>query len=120
MKYMIICVETAADFAKRESAEAPAYWASWASYGQALGQAGVFLSGAGLLPPAMGTSVRVRDGKRHVQDGPYSDAKEQLGGFFVIDVPDLDTALDWAAKCPGAAYSTVEVRPVLEMPPSAG
>lgn len=115
MKYMIICVETAEDFAKRDTAEAPAYWASWSAYSQAVAQAGIFVSGAGLLPPAMGSTVRMRDGKRHVQDGPYSDAKEQLGGFFVIDVPDLDTALDWAAKCPGASYAAVEVRPVLQM-----
>jgi hypothetical protein len=115
MQYMIICVEKAEDFAKRQSTEAPAYWESWSAYSQAVAQAGIFVSGAGLQPPEMGTTVRVQNGKRHVQDGPYSDAKEQLGGFFVIDVPDLDTALDWAAKCPGAAYATVEVRPVLQM-----
>ena len=99
MKYMIICVETAADFAKRESAEAPAYWASWASYGQALGQAGVFLSGAGLLPPAMGTSVRVRDGKRHVQD-------EELDWGCAVDrKPD-----DKLGHC--APGTTLEARPL--------
>ncbi len=115
MKYMLVFVETAEDLAKRESAEAPAYWASWTAYVKAVEQAGIVVSGAGLMPPAMATTVRVRDGKRHVQDGPYSDAKEQLGGFYVIDVPDLDTALDWAAKCPAAAYASVEVRPVMQM-----
>jgi hypothetical protein len=52
-----------------------------------------------------------------VQDGPYADTKEQLGGLFVIDVPDLDTALDWAARCPAAGYGAVEVRPVLAIGP---
>jgi hypothetical protein len=115
MKYMLVFVETAEDLAKRDSAEAPAYWESWSAYVQAVEQAGIVVSGAGLMPPAMATTVKIRDGKRHVQDGPYSDAKEQLGGFYVIDVPDLDTALDWAAKCPAAAYASVEVRPVMQM-----
>lgn len=116
MKYMIICVETAEDFAKRnDPVQAGPYWNSWSAYSEAVAKAGIFVSGAGLAPPEMGTTVRMRDGKRLVQDGPYSDAKEQLGGFFVIDVPDLDTALSWAARCPGAAYASVEVRPVLQM-----
>jgi hypothetical protein len=115
MKYMLVFVETAEDLAKRDGADAPAYWASWSAYVQAVEQAGIVVSGAGLMPPAMATTVRMRDGRRHVQDGPYSDAKEQLGGFYVIDVPDLDTALDWAAKCPAAAYASVEVRPVMHM-----
>ena len=115
MKYMLIFVETAEDLAKRDGAEAPAYWGSWTAYVQAVEQAGIVVHGAGLMPPAMATTVKLRDGKRHVQDGPYSDTKEQLGGFYVIDVPDLDTALDWAAKCPAAAYASVEVRPVMQM-----
>jgi hypothetical protein len=57
--------------------------------------------------------VRLRDGRRQVQDGPFADTKEQLGGYYVIDVANLDMALDWAAKCPAAAYAAVEVRPVL-------
>jgi hypothetical protein len=63
----------------------------------------------------VGTTLRQRDGKRQVQDGPYADTKEQLGGFYEIDVPDLDTALDWAARCPAAATGAVEVRPNLVM-----
>ena len=63
--------------------------------------------------------MRVVDGKRRVQDGPFADTKEQLGGYFVIDVPDLDTALAWAARSPSAATAGVEVRPVLAMKPAA-
>ena len=115
MKYMLVFVETAEDLAKREGPDAPAYWGSWSAYVEAVNQAGIVVSGAGLMPPAMATTVRVRDGKRHVQDGPYSDTKEQLGGFYVIDVPDLDTALEWAARSPASSYGTTEVRPL--MPP---
>jgi hypothetical protein len=64
----------------------------------------------------MATTVRIRDGRRQVEDGPFADTKEQLGGYFVIEVPDLDTALDWAAKAPSALTASVEVRPVLPMP----
>lgn len=61
--------------------------------------------------------MRLQGGQRQVQDGPYADTKEQLGGYILIDVPDLDTALDWAARCPAAAYGAVEVRPILPMQP---
>ena len=83
------------------------------AYGKALNQAGIFVSGAGFLPPDSGTSVQVKSDKRTVHDGPYADSKEQLGGFYVIDVPDLDTALEWAAKCPSSAGGMTEVRPLL-------
>jgi hypothetical protein len=73
------------------------------------------IGGAALQPPQAATMVRQRDGKRHVQDGPYAEAKEQLGSYYVINVPDLDTALDWAARCPAAATGAVEVRPNLMM-----
>jgi hypothetical protein len=118
MQFTILCYEGAADFARRDApSTAQSYWAEWSAYGGALAQAGVLVSGAGLLPPAAAATVRTGGGKRSVQDGPYADAKEQLGGFFVIDVPDLDTALDWAAKAPSSAYASTEVRPVLPMQP---
>ena len=74
--------------------------------------AGIVKSGAGLEPPSTATSLRIQGGKRRVQDGPFADAKEQLGGFYVIDVPDLDTALEWAARAPCATTGGVEVRPI--------
>jgi hypothetical protein len=61
------------------------------------------------------TAVRVRGGERQVQDGPYADTKEQLGGFMVIEVPTLDAALAWAARCPAAEYATVEIRPTANL-----
>ena len=87
---------------------------AWKLYMEAMAAAGV-LRGGNRLDAFNPTSVSVRDGKRHVQDGPFADTKEQLGGYFVIDVASLDDALAWAARSPTAATGTVEVRPVLAM-----
>ena len=95
-----------------------AYWDAWQGYIAALTDSGVLAGAGGLQPPWTATTVRVREGRRLVQDGPFAETKEQLGGYFVIDVPDLDTALAWAERCPSAAYASVEVRPLLP-PPSA-
>jgi hypothetical protein len=114
VQYTILIYENPADFAARaDGAKQDAYWAAWGAYAAALNQAGVFVSGAGLTPPHAATTVRLTGDKRHVHDGPYADTKEQLGGFFVIEVPDLDAALDWAARCPAAPTGAVEVRPNL-------
>lgn len=72
--------------------------AAWGAYIGALNGAGVVVNGHGLLPPQMGTTIRLRDGKRLVQDGPYADTKEHLGGYFVIEAPSLDVALTWAGE----------------------
>jgi len=118
MQYMLIYQETAADFAQRSSPEAaPAYWGAWSAYIGAMAQAGIIVHGSGLQEPNNGTQVRVREGKRVIHDGPYADTKEHLGGYFVIEVPSLDDALEWAARSPNAATGTTEVRPVLPPPP---
>jgi len=118
MQYMILIYEGEGDFARRtDPAQAEAYWGAWSAYAGALVQAGVFVSGAGLQPHAAATTLRVAEGRRQVQDGPYADTKEQLGGYFVVEAPDLDAALDWAARCPAAPTGAVEVRPLL--PPMA-
>jgi hypothetical protein len=83
------------------------------AYGEALQAAGLFVGGAGLESPQAATTVSIRDGKRQVHDGPYAETKEFLAGFGIIDVPDLDAALEWAARHPAAAYASVEVRPLL-------
>lgn len=118
MNYMLTMNEVDADFAVRnDPKQAGAYWGAWGAYSAAIRDAGIFVSGAGLQPPNTATTVRVRGGKTQVQDGPFADTKEQLAGFFVINVPDLDTALSWAAKAPSALTASVEVRPLL--PPAA-
>ena len=90
----------------------PADVAAGRAYGAALHAAGVFVAGAGLESPQNSTTVSVRDGKRQVQDGPYAETKEFLAGFVIIDVPDLDAALEWAARNPSAAQGSIEVQPI--------
>jgi hypothetical protein len=115
MKYMMAIYETEADFSARTDEHRETFWGAWRAYHQALVQAGVIVGGNALQPPATGTTVRVSGGKRHVEDGPYADTKEQLGGFIVLEVASLDAALDWAARCPAAATGAVEIRPILTM-----
>ncbi len=118
MQYMLLLTETAEDLAKRnDPVQAGAYWGGWNAFIGAMAQAGVIVNGDGLQGPHTATTLRVRDGARQVQDGPFADTKEQLAGYFVIEVADLDAALDWAAKAPSALSASVEVRPVL--PPMA-
>jgi hypothetical protein len=120
MKYMLIFTETQSEFDGRTHPDkAGPYWGAWTAYIGALEQAGIIVSGQGLQPPATATTVRVRDGKRQIHDGPYAESKEMLAGFFVIDVPNLDDALQWAARSPAAAHGACEVRPVLLPPPAA-
>jgi hypothetical protein len=87
---------------------------------QELTSRGQYLSGSPLHPSSSATSVRVRDGKRLVTDGPFAETREQLGGYMLIDVKDLDEAIAIAARVPLARTSTVEVRPVREGPPTQG
>lgn len=115
---MIVFNETDADFSKRnDPKEAQAYWGAWSAYVGALQASGLVVSGAGLQPPQTGTVVRVRNCKRQVQDGPYAETREHLAGFFVVDVPSLEVALDWAARAPSSSTGSTHVRPVL--PPMA-
>ena len=117
MQYLIQFLEPASQFAHRNDPEKPpAYWGAWGAYFKTLEESGVMLSGAGLQPPETATTVRVRNGERIVQDGPFAEAKEMLGGFFIIDTPTLDVALEWAARSPSAEYGSTEVRPVLPPP----
>lgn len=87
---------------------------AYRSYMEAMQTAGVLKGGHGLHPTSAATTVKVKDGKTQVQDGPYADSKEQLGGFHLIEVADLDGALMWAARSPTALHGVVEVRPVRE------
>jgi len=110
MKYALLVHQPQEQFDNRNDAAA---MAAGRAYGEALQAAGIFVGGAGLESPQAATTVSIRDGKRHVHDGPYAETKEFLAGFGIIDVPDLDTALEWAARHPAAAYASVEVRPLL-------
>lgn len=110
MKYALLIHESPECLDRRQD---PVLRAAGMAYGEALRAAGIIVGGAGLQPPQTATIVSVRDGKRQIHDGPYAETKEFLGGFVVIDVPNLDAALEWAARHPAAGYSSVEVRPLL-------
>jgi hypothetical protein len=86
--------------------------AAYKAYADALTQAGALKSSHGLGPSSAATTVRITNDKPQVLDGPYADSKEQLGGLFLIEVPDLDAAISWAARCPAAGHGIVEVRPL--------
>lgn len=86
--------------------------ADYAAFNEAMAKAGVMVGGERLRPTSATTSVRVRDKKAVVLAGPYAETEEQLGGYYMIDVPDLDQAIEWAQKCPAAQYGTIEVRPI--------
>ncbi len=81
------------------------------NYAKALEDAGVLVSAEVLQPSANTTTLRLRDGRLQVQDGPFVDSKEQIGGTFVVEVPDLDAALAWGEKCPVAQWGAIEIRP---------
>jgi hypothetical protein len=108
MKYMLMIYEDDAERVEMMDERMP----RCAAYVEAMVKAGIHVCGDRLRGVPTATSVRVTDGKTHVFDGPYAETKEQLGGFHIIDVPDLDTALAWAARCPSASRGCVEVRPV--------
>jgi len=114
VQYLLMAMETADAFAARtDPARSGPYWEAWNAYIEALASSGVMTAAAGLQGPDVATSVRVQAGQRLVHDGPFADAKEHLGGYFVLDVDTLDEALAWAERCPSATYASVEVRPFL-------
>ena len=108
MKFMLLIYENDAERVEKMDERMPIC----AAYAEAMMKAGIYVTGDRLRAITSTTSVRVVDGKTHVVDGPYAEAKEQLAGFHIIDVPDLDTALAWAARCPSASRGAVEVRPI--------
>jgi hypothetical protein len=113
MLYALLIYERPHDFDRREDdAEEVAYTGAWQAWHKAIVEAGVFTGGAPLHRPETGTTIRQRDSKRLIQDGPYANTKEQLGGFTLLECPSLDVALEWAARCPAAAYGAVELRPI--------
>jgi hypothetical protein len=112
MRYMLAIFESQKNFEQRDETKESSYIAAWRAYHKALMASGTYQGGLPLKGVETATTVRVKDGRRLVQDGPFAEAKEQLGGFIILEVPTLDVALDWAARCPAAATGGIEVRPV--------
>ena len=116
MQYVLLIYEPEDHFADRVRPDDDPHWGAWRAYHRALLDAGVYVSGSPLeRPDTAATTLRMRGGERHVQDGPYADTKEQLGGFILLELPTLDAALHWAARCPAAEYGAVELRPAADL-----
>ena len=115
MKYLLMIYGNESAAQSAPAAATQEMMAAYGAYSQALVQAGVMVGGERLQPSTAATRVRSQAGKTEVLDGPYAESKEQLGGYYMIDVPDLDQAITWAARCPGSQHGTVELRPVWAM-----
>jgi hypothetical protein len=112
MQFALLIFESPEAFATRKAPETDPYLGAWRAYYKALVEAGIYVGGDPLEVPETATTVRLIEGKRRVQDGPFADTKEQLAGFLVLELSSLDAALDWAARCPAASVGAVEIRPL--------
>jgi hypothetical protein len=115
MKYMLLIYGDEEKMRAIPKEDASKMMPAYAAYTEALKKAGILLGGDRLQFTSNATTVRIRDGKTNVVNGPYAEAKEHLAGYYLIDVPDMDSALSWASRCPGASAGTVEVRPLWVM-----
>jgi hypothetical protein len=115
MQYLLMLYAEEGGWARMSPAEQEQGVAAYGAYTQALKTAGALVGSNRLQGSATATTVRVANGKPQVLDGPYADSKEQLAGYYLVDVADLDAALAWAARCPAASHGIVEVRPVWGM-----
>jgi hypothetical protein len=114
MKYILMDYVGEAGWPQLTRDEQKHWLGAYKAYMEAMTKAGVLKDSKGLHPSSAGTTVRIRNDKTQVLDGPYADSKEQLGGFHIIEVPDVDAAISWAARSPTALHGVVEVRPVME------
>jgi hypothetical protein len=112
MEYMLMIYVNEAGWPKLSPAQQEQGMAAYTAYTESMQKSGVFKTGGRLHPSVSAATVRAADGKPSVLDGPYADAKEQLGGFYIIDVPDREAALSWARRCPGTGHGAVEVRQI--------
>lgn len=115
MRYMLLIYNDEAAMANTPKEVTYQISAAYGAYTEALNAAGVRLGSNRLRNTDMATTVKIVNGESKVLDGPYAETKEQLAGYYLIDVPDLDSALSWAARCPGASYGSIEVRPIWEI-----
>lgn len=115
MQYLLMIYGSEAAAQSLTEAQVGQMLSAYGAYSEALRKAGVMVGGNRLRPTADATTVRVAGGKTEVLNGPYAETREQFGGYYLIEVPDLDAALSWASRCPGASHGSVEVRPVWAM-----
>jgi hypothetical protein len=116
MRYMLLIYGQEGQWGNLSEAEQEAEMGKWYAYTEEMRNAGVSTQGEPLQPTATATCVRDDGGEPLVTDGPYAETKEQLGGYYLLDVADLDEAIKWAHKCPAAPVGTIELRPIMEFP----
>jgi hypothetical protein len=116
MQYLLLLHANENGWDKMTPAEQQQGMAAYMAYGEALRKAGAYVGSNRLQPVSAATTVKIVNGKQQVLDGPYADSKEQLGGYYLIEAADLDGAIAWAARCPGASHGTIEVRPIWAYP----
>lgn len=115
MKYLLLIYGQEAAMMSAPKEAVTQMMAAYGAYSEAMKKAGVLVGGERLRPSGDATTVRGSNGKTQVLNGPYAETKEQLGGYYIVDAPDLDAALSWAKRCPGAQHGSIEVRPVWPM-----
>lgn len=116
MQYLLMIYGNEADGAKLSPPDMQSMFGKYMALTQEMKDKNVYIGGNPLQPTATATSVRVRDGQTLTTDGPFAETKEQLGGYYLVNCNNLDEAIDYAAKIPGAAFGTIEVRPIRPMP----
>jgi hypothetical protein len=115
MQYLLLLYANENGWDSMTPAQQQQGMAAYKAYTEALQKSGALKGSNRLQPTSTATTVRNENGKAQVLDGPYADSKEQLGGYYLIEAADLDAAIAWANRCPGAGHGTIEVRPVWEM-----
>ncbi len=115
-RYIALIYTEEQQAAQATPAEMEQVMAAYFAFGDEATKAGIEETGEALMPTSMATSIRIRNGERITTDGPFAETKEQLGGFYVLKAKDLDEAIHWASKIPGAQVGTIEVRPLMEFP----
>lgn len=113
MQYLLLIYRNDAEYGNISAADRKQMMADYGAFTQSIVQSGHFKAGDGLQPTSTATTVRVRDGKMLTTDGPFAETREQLGGYYLVEAKDLDTALGIAARIPGAKTGSIEVRPVM-------
>lgn len=112
MQYLLMLYADESGFQRMTKPQQEEAVGAFAAYTEALRKSGAYVGSNRLAPAATATTVRLQNGKTQVLDGPYAESKEKIGGYYLIDVADLDAAISWAARCPGASFGTIEVRPL--------
>ncbi len=114
MKYLLMIYTSEQQDAQRTPEEGEANMGAYFTFTNEVREAGVMLGGEALHPTTAATTVRVRNGQTTSTDGPFAETKEQLGGYYMLDCENLDEAIKWAAKIPGAKEGSIEIRPIME------